>query len=363
MELELTPEQINQIVRAARVLAPGFSEEQLQWLVDCQRRLADSRFCEAAWGVARLERERGIICADTLDACDGLQQEKVELEAKVAQLKEKFLAQQIENREAEGEYRRIKEAAEQAKKELAEVKGERESEESDLVAFRKKAEKEKKRIDQEVDACRQKANVTEQEVAAARQLKAEVERCGFSLELMLGLSREFASYQDAREKLAEALKKHRTLTEYLAAMGAQAEEQKKALESELASLQSQRARVQAQAKSLEETRCYLESVIAQLQADVATEEELRRFYGRYHGVSGLMDCLTGWKQIFFLRCNNALSALAGVFDESAGPAHFWTDKPATRCPHCGLTMLIYDEKPYQALNCPIGAPLRLQLGE
>jgi len=48
MDPELTPEQVNQIVRAARVLAPGFTEEQLQWLVNYQRRLADSGFCEAA---------------------------------------------------------------------------------------------------------------------------------------------------------------------------------------------------------------------------------------------------------------------------------------------------------------------------
>lgn len=220
MDIELSPEQINQIVRAARVLAPGFSEEQLQWLVDCQRWLADSGFCEAAWGLVRLEQERDITCAKALDACEELLQEKAQLEAGLARLKEKEQTQQMANREAEGEYQRIKEATEQAKKELAELKAERQREEKELVAFNKKAEREKKRIAQEVEEYRQKANVSEQEVAAARQLKAEVERCGFSLELMLGLSREFADYQDAREKLAEALKKHRTLTEYLAAMGA-----------------------------------------------------------------------------------------------------------------------------------------------
>jgi hypothetical protein len=49
MELELTPDQIKQITRAARVLAPGFTEEELQWLMECQPRLADSGVCEAAW--------------------------------------------------------------------------------------------------------------------------------------------------------------------------------------------------------------------------------------------------------------------------------------------------------------------------
>lgn len=363
MDLELSPEQVNQIVRAARALAPGFTQEQLQWLVNCQRRLADPGFCEAAWGLARLERERGVACAKALDAYECLLQEKAKAEAELARLKEKLLAQQVANQGAEEKYQQVTEATEQAKRELAEVKAERQREERELVAFRKKAEREKKRIDQEVEEYRQKANVTEREVAAAGRLKAEIESCGFSLELMLGLSREFAGYKNAREKLAEALKKYRTLTEYLTAMEAQAEEQKTALNSELGSLQSQRDREETEVKGLEETRHYLETVIAQLQADVATEEEMRRFYRRYRGVSRLMECLANWEQVIFLRCNNPLSALAGVFDPSARGAHFWTDKPATRCPHCGVTMLIYDEKPYHALNCPVGAPLKLQLGE
>jgi len=285
------------------------------------------------------------------------------LETEVARLKQKLLAQQTANREAEGRYQQVIEAAQQAKKELAEVKAEREREERLLAVFRGKAEREKKRIDQEIEEHQRQANVTEQEVATAGQLKAVVEGCGFSLELMLGLSGEFAGYEDAREKLAEELKKYRTLTGYVTAMEEQAEAQKLALKSELANLQSQRNREQAQVNSLEETRHYLENIISQLQADVATEEELRKFYRRYQGVSGLMECLASWEQIIFLRCNNPLSALAGVFDPSARGAHFWTDKPATRCPHCGLTMLIYDEKPYQALSWPVGAPLKLQLGE
>jgi hypothetical protein len=142
----------------------------------------------------------------------------------------------------------------------------------------------------------------------------------------------------------------------------QAGEQKTALKSELASLQSQRDKERAQIKSLEETRKHLETVIAQLRADIAGEEELSKFYLRYQGLSGLMDCLASWDQVIFLRCNNPVSTLAGVFDPSARAAHIWTDKPAKRCPHCGLTMLNYDEKPYQALDWPVGAPLKLYLG-
>jgi DNA repair exonuclease SbcCD ATPase subunit len=362
MELELSSEQISQIVRAARVFAPGFAEEQLQWLIDCQPRLADSGFCQAAWGLARLEKETGIICAEALDACQELSQTKAQLEAKLAHLKEEHQAQQAANQEAEERHQQLIAATHQARRELAEVKAEQEREERQLVTLQKKAEREKRRIDQEVEEHRQRANMTEQEVDTAGQLKAEVGSCGFNLELMLGLSQEFAGYQDAREKLAEALKKYRTLTEYLKALGEWAEDRKRALESELAGLKSQGNREQTQVKNLEETRHYLENIIAQLRADMAAEEEMRRFYRRYQGVSGLMECLAGWEQVIFLRCNNPLSALAGVFDPSARGAHFWTDKPATRCPQCGLSMLIYDEKPYQALSWPVGTPLKLQLG-
>ena len=351
MEPEFTPEQINQIVRAARVLAPGFTEEQLQWLIDCQPRLADSGFCEAAHVVARFEQERGVNCANVLDACEALLQEKAELEAEVARVEGKLKAQQNANQEAEEKYRQVIKGTEQARKELGELKAERE-----------KAEAEKERIDQEVEEYRQKANVTEQEMDAAAQLKAQVEKCGFGLEQMLGLSQEFAGHQDAREHLAAGLKKYRDLTRYLESLEKWAADRKGALESEVATLESQRKWQQSQIKSLEEGRHHLESVIANLQADVAGEEEMKRFYWRYCGVSGLMEYLATWDQVIFLRCDNPTSAVASFFDRSAAGPRFWTDKPLVRCPHCSLS-LIPDKSPYQALNWPVGAPLKLQLGE
>lgn len=363
MELELTPEKINQIVRAARILAPGFSEEQFKELIDSQERLADSGFCQAAWGLACLEQEKGIIPAEALDACETLRKEQEELEVRVAKVNENLQSQQKSNREEEERYRQLLEATERAKKELVEVKAEWERQEQKLVAYRKDAEEEKRRIDQEVEEYRQKANTTKQEITAAAELKARVGSCGFSLELMLGLSQEFAGYQNSREKLAEVLNKHRKLIEYIKALQEWAEGKKKALESELANLESQRNRQQAQIKSLEETRHYLQTVIAQLQADVVNEEELKRFHRRYQGVSGLMECLASWEQVIFLRCNNPVSAFTGVFNRSAAGAHFWTDKPAIRCPHCGLAVVIFDEEPYQTLGWQVGAALKLQLGE
>ena len=362
MDFELTPEQINQIVRAARVFASGFTDEHLQWLVSCQRRLADSAFCEAAWGLARLEKEKGITANKALDAVKGLLRDKAKFEADIALLQQKHLTLQTANRDAEQRHNQMMEANKQASMELAGVRVELEKEKKWLITYRKEAEKEKRCIDEDVEAYRQKANVTEQETATAGQLKAEVARSGFSLEQMLAISKEFAGHQDAREKLAEALKKYRTLSEYITATEKQAEAQKKAADSELASLRSQRDREQAQVKVLEESRRYLEEIIAQLQVNAANEQELRRFYQKYQGVSQFLDCLASWDPVVFLRCNNPISALANAMNPSA-MAHFCTDKPPVACPHCGKAAFIPDKKVYEALNLPLGSYVKFKEGE
>ena len=362
MEPEFAPEQINQIVRAARVLAPGFTDEQFQQLIDGQRRLADSAFCEAAWGLAHLERERGISCAGALDACKELEQEKAALEAEVERLEERLQAQQNAEQEAEERYRQLIEATEQAKEELTETRTEREKEERQLIAYREKAESEKKRLDREVEEYQQKAKVTELEMDTAAELKAQVEKSGFNLEQMLELSHEFAGHQDAREKLAGGLKEYRSLTGYLKALEKWAGERKGVLESEVATLQSQRQGQQSQIRSLEEDHYHLETVIANLQADVAGEEEMRRFYWTYYRARGLLEYLATWDQLIFLRCDNPFSVAASFFSRSAAGPRFWTDKPLATCPHCGLNKLIFDEKPYQILNWAVGAPLKLQMG-
>jgi DNA repair exonuclease SbcCD ATPase subunit len=364
MELELTPEQISQSVRTARVLALSFTEEQLYWLIDCQKKLADSGFCEAAWVVARLEREKGVSYNDVLDACAGLQQEKERLEAEVGRLEQKLQEQHRLNREAEERHGQVVEATEQARKELAGLKAEQKIEEKNLTACRNKAEAEKKRLEAEVNEYRQRASVDKQEIEAAGQLKAQIGSSGFSLEEMLGLSKEFAHHQDARQRLVEGLKKYDNLTGYLSALDKWAEERKKAIESEMANLESQRDWQQSQVRNLAENRHQMKMVIARLQSDVGAEEEMRRFYRRFYVFGGLMEYLASWDQVIFLRCNNPVSAAASFFNRSAAGPRFWTDKPLPpRCPHCGLDVLVPDERPYQALGWPVEAPLRLQLGE
>ena len=380
MEHGLTPEQIMQIVSAARVLDPGFTEERLRWLIDCQHRLSDLRFCEGAHVVDRFERERGVNCADILDACERLLQAVTQMEGEAATLKELQQTQQNVIRETEQRHRQVIEATGQARKNLAEMQAEREKEERQVASLQRKAEEEKKRlaqeledyrqnaekekklIDQEVEDYRQKANVTKQEIDAAAELKSQVGKSGFSLEEMLELSQEFAGQRDARAKLAAALKEHHSLTGYVAALKEWAQNRKRALEAEISGLESRRTQEEIQVASLEEIHRHLEGVIAQYQSDVAAEEELRRFYNRYHGYAVLLEYLASWAHPIFYRCNNPISQVTGVFDKSK-VAHFWTDRETVRCPHCGLNYLALDEDIYYALNWPVGALNKLQLGE
>ncbi len=338
MSYELTVDELREAVRTARIYSPSLTEEQFQGVMELQRCLGESGRLEAACGLAQLEKERGTLCTEALDVVEQLLSDKGRLEPDVASLEEEKALLQEENQQ-------LKVATEQAKEGLQTVQAEHQKEERDLAAFKKKAEKEKQTIDRELEEYRRKANVTKEEIVTAGQLKAEVEKHGFSLDLVLGLSQEFAGYGNIRGELAKGLKEGQTLTKY----NEQAEERNKTL--------------QADTKSLEGNRQQLESKLSQLRADEAFEKELRRFYHRYQGAEGLLEYLASWDAIYFVRCTNPVFAVTGAFVRSAGGAHFWTDKPPTKCPHCGMAMLQPDEKPYLALNWPVGEPVKLQLRE
>lgn len=346
MEDEFSPEEINQIARAARVWALGFTQEQLQELVNSQHHLADSRFCEAAWGIVRLEQEKGVSCTEVLDACERLLQEKVELEQKVSDLEARLETLKSEIREAQDRQREVEEATERGKGELQAVQAERQREEKELSTFRKKADKQKERIEEELEQHRQEANVTKEEIIIAGQLKAEVGKYGFSLDLVLGLSQQFKGYENIKDEVAKVLKEGQTVINYIE----QAEERKKALETDIKGLAGECQQFRGN--------------LSQLRADVAFEEKVRQFYHRYQGVGVLMEQLASWRNIFFVRCSNPLYAVTGAFDRSTSGARFWTEKrPLKRCPCCNYPDAVYDEEPYQALNWAVGEPLKLQLGE
>jgi chromosome segregation ATPase len=347
MSNEFTVNEIKEAVTLARIYSPGYTEKQLQAVTELTKRLSESGYLEAVSSIARLEKERHVHFTKALDACNRLLEDEAALEQKLSDLRSELEAIQSEVKQTQDRLHKLEETTMQAEAQC-------QKKEAELVAFRKKATKEKKRIDKELKGYRQRANLTQQEVDMAIQLRAELDKRGVTLELVLDLAQEFARYDDSREELAERLEEHRSLGESI-----------KALESDLNRLQSHQAEEQTKADRLEQKRRQLENTVSQLQADAAREEELRRFYQRYHGVSQLMDYLAAWKQIYFVRCNNPLFALTGSVSRSAGNAHFWMDKPPNRCPHCGSgsNLLVYDEGPYQALGIGAGTPVRLQLGE
>jgi len=121
--------------------------------------------------------------------------------------------------------------------------------------------------------------------------------------------------------------------------------------------------LESRKKELTDDSTRLTKVISQLQADIKGEEELRRFYHRYLAVSGLMEHLATWNQIFFVRCTNPVFKITGAFNANSGNARFWTDKPPAMCPQCGYRNLAFDEDAYQALGSPVGLPGRICLGE
>lgn len=346
MDNDFTAAEIGEAITAARIFSLDYGQEQFQVLRELERRLQDSGYVEVVGAVARFEQERGIRCTEVLAAVEQLLSDKEQLEAEIATLEEKRTQCQQETQQAEETLGEVEIATEQAKDELQATQTEHQKEEKELVAFRGKADKEKRAIDNELEQCRQEAKVTREEVVTAGQLKAEVEKHGFTLELALGLSQEFAGSENIRDKLAEGLKSGQTLTKYIE----EAEERNK--------------RLQTDARGLAGECQQAASNLSQLRADVAFEEKVRQFYHRYQGAAWLMDQLASWRSIFFVRCGNPLYVATSVLDRSTRGGRFWTEKkPIARCPDCDYPGTFYDEELYQALNWTIGEPFQLNLGE
>ncbi|MFC2060030.1 hypothetical protein ACFLTZ_02905 [Chloroflexota bacterium] len=356
MDHEFTVDEIRDAARMARVYCPGFSEEKFQSLIDLEKRIGDSGYLEAVLGLIRLEEEMGLSYSEALDACEELSAKKSSLGRKVSELEKWVESLVTQIRQANGKYEQVEKSTTKAGQELAQIRSEYAAAEKKLETINKKTEKEKQRFNKEIEKCHREANITREEVVTAGKIKAEVEGYGFTVELMLDLSKEFAGHKNARKELGEALKERGSLNKYLASLADWANKERTRLMAEIGSLESQKM-------SLSNESVRLRNIISQLQADITSEEELRRFYHRYAGVSGLMEHLASWNKVFFVRCDNPLYELTGAFDANSGNARFWTDKPPAICPQCRYGHLIYDEAVYQALNWPAGEPVKLVLGE
>ncbi|MBN2076863.1 MAG: hypothetical protein JW762_15070 [Dehalococcoidales bacterium] len=356
MEEEITAEELGQIIKAAKVFSKDFDEEQIQSLSYAGPRLADSGFLDAVWGMNRLQQEQGISCSEALDAHKAFLKQKEKLERDLASLKGKILQEQSKYSEAKQLYQQLAGEINLAKNELKTIQDETRTAFTNFSSIQEKAEKEKKRIQRDLDRCKEKANVTADEIQVAGQLNAEVEKSGFGLETMLGLAAEFAPYQDARERIAEVLKTSQSLTQHLANLEHDSEEKKKAVKTEIDELLNRKVAEESELKHLEQAHRQLESNVSRLHTDVDEEQGLRQFYMRYSGWSGLLEYLATWRQIYFFRCENPMCA------PFAGITHFWTDRLVTRCPHCGLGMIKPDPELFGLLGIPEGTQFKLKLG-
>ncbi len=356
MDHEFTVEEIKDAARVARIYCPGFSENEFESLMELEKRYTDSGYIEAVLGLIRLEEERGVSCAEALDACEELIKEEAKLEREIPELEKRVESLAAQIKQATSEYEQVKRATAKAEQELAQIRIEYGAAEKKLDTFTKRTEKEKQRIEKEIEDCYQQANVTKEEVVTAGRIKAEVESHGFTLELILNLSKEFAGHKNAREKLAEGLKEHGSLSKYLDDLADSGNKERTKILGEITSLESEK-------KTIGGESVHLRNVLSQLQADAKVEKELRLFHQRYSAASSLLEHLASWSQIFFLRCTNPAFMITGAFDANSGNARFWTDKPVLMCPQCGYRHIVYDERVYQALNWPIGLPAKLKLGE
>jgi chromosome segregation ATPase len=353
MNQKFTVEEIKDAARTARIHCPGFSEDKFESLMELESRIADSGFLEAIQGLLRLEEEKNISCAEALDACKELLEQKTKLEQEVPALEKRVDSLVAQIRQATGEYEQIKKATPKAGQELAQIRNEYVVAEKKLKTFNKRMENEKQRIGKEVEDCYQQANVTREEVVTAGRIKADVENHGFTLELVLDLSKEFAGHKDARKELAKGIKEHGSLNKYLYNLADWGNKERARIIAEIADLESQK-------KALSGESSHLRTVLSELQADVANEEELRRFYSRYWRMSVLIEELISWDRIFFVRCDNPFFKFTSIADHRSDNARFWTDKEPVMCPQCGYRQLLYDEKIYRALNWPVGAPFGLK---
>ncbi len=354
MHDEFSADEIKDAARLARIYCPGFNEEKFKSLMELEERVDESGYLEAIHGLILLEQEKGITCIEALDTCEQLGKQKETLEKEIAELESKSEHLLTASGQAAKEYEQLKETANKAKQDMKQIENAGLAAREKLQALNEEAEKEKERTEKLIEEYHQQAALTRDEVATASQLQAEVEKHGFSLDLMLDIAKEFTVHKDAKEKLAEALKRYGTINKYLDKLESWYEEQRGKFAANISELKSEREKLVSETGNLRNT-------IAGLKSDINGEEDLRRFYRRYKEVSRLMEHLASWKQVFFVRCTNPLYTLSGVFNTKSGNVHFWTDQPPTMCPRCGYRHLVYDESVYESLNIPVGSVVKLQL--
>jgi hypothetical protein len=355
MKHQFTPEEIRDLLKAAKVYAPGFSQNDFENLVELERHASQDGYLDAVGGLIRLRDEKHITPGGALDACKQAAEEAAKLEQQIQGSKTRLARLHADELQAVRALGERENALAKAQQDLTAVKEQCAVEGRKLEILSRRVEEENGRIEQGIEEARQAAGITAEEVAVAGQIKAEVDGQGVSLGLVLDVAKELAGQQDQRKKLIAGLEKHRSLQKYLAEVAATGDTQRGALNAAIAALQSQN-------KELRAERQFLTTYLSQLQMDVAYEDELRRFYQAFQPFFGLVAYMSSWEEVYMMRCHNPVFTVTGAFDPRAGHHRFWTDKPLSLCPFCG-EQPAFDEAAYQALNLPVGASLRSILGK
>ena len=328
---DLTPEEIKEVIRSARILAPQFTEDEFKRLTDLGEDLASMDIIKAAWIVKKLAQEYGIPCQDVPDKYRWLLQE-------VAKLNEHLNILQAEKSKQQQRLNETMAAIRTAETTLSDKKKE-------LASFEIGAEKQKMRLRQEVEQARREAQVDKQDIIAAGKLKAEVMRHGLTLSPTLELLSNYKGDDGALKRLAEDTAEHESQIQARAAWQQQNETMK--LEIDL---------TKQQFDSLKADHKCLDNIYQKLTANMDHEQELRGFYKRYQGSEAFIECLAGWQQIYLLHCQMCYCG-----------AHFWVDRKQviTRakfvCPCCGMNSIDWNHQAFEALNYPRRESFRLLL--
>ena len=86
MAKQFLPDEIDQIVSVAKILAPDITREQYESLIKSQKQLEDEGFCEASRAVAHLQQEKGINYREAVNAIEKLLHQKARLEGTLSKL-------------------------------------------------------------------------------------------------------------------------------------------------------------------------------------------------------------------------------------------------------------------------------------
>jgi len=99
MNSEFTPQEIQEIIRSARIVNPGFSETQMQSLLELQTRLKESGYLETIEGISRLEKEQGISLNQVLEKTRKLLTEQTRIEKQITGQRREIEQRQSQLRE------------------------------------------------------------------------------------------------------------------------------------------------------------------------------------------------------------------------------------------------------------------------